>query len=1053
MKELTPQLIDSLKHYSRNDFVKDLTAGVIVAIIALPLSIALALASGVSPEQGLYTAITAGFLISALGGSKVQIAGPTAAFATIVAGIVARSGLEGLATATILAGVLLILMGLLRMGSMIRFIPYTITTGFTAGIAVTILIGQLKDFFGLTFERAPVETMEKLNGVRLTFKKGSTEVVLDKYVESNVDDGGAGKSGGNIVWSFRILPPQELGALAGQQEVELSARLIYESGKEGFLYAQESMTNKGPNIDKPVSLIRYDENDNRRWSLFRSSGGAPIKLILRPWDEMKATEAPRMGSFFTVNMNVPALKAGETPNYFHWPKSVSVNSTRAELWTLMGWSEDSVDLRYDKGESASRYVPRELAFYDMSAAKLTGDVVSAVEDADGNIKKVINIPAAVPVIGYASNGIRPGANYISLQYTVNQAGVKPFFALAKQDKTGWSLQKFVWDEDKKTGRWEELEMPPKENEPEKKQSYDEYIASLKAGAVSAGVLTQGDVGSCQLSYLETYTQYCIYAYYWNSEKKCYQRMNQPGKSGGSLDLSSQFVRTNKAPEPTVTVDYGVNERAPYDQKYIRASVSGLGGLGEFYYVLELLDSKDSNTPLTCLGVVSNRMSDYTTQANIYGVGRVEPAGLKMSGVVRGLVYDSRELVVNPGKSYPELKTEGKSRWYPEYGKTYYVRARLYEIGFGPAYGGDRLTDDILRDKQPVDDFTVTDRDDKIDGRSNFDLVSEGAGFKPVVSFTLYRTPWSGRLRYDMATAVLVRARLVGGKTEYADVTDQLTGPTGNLWKDMSSFVGLLNSPTQTLQLDVSGAEYQPNDEFTLCVYGILDGGSTAGAEQAAPTGGADGVKYREEILCGRLSGGSIDMSKLLSAEELEVEGGKSVLLYRGSAVYTGASVSAGKVALAKANPGDDRDRTVRVTLTDPVQLSSIRYAQWQITATYTASGSTTTLDTGLQEMEINNQTEFILDPTRYITIPEDNTSLRYAITLRFFTEKRSGSLTGGVPMTPASSSMTVVTSGDASSRIYTLTGTLEMKSAPASFLSTSLRSFFGLLPDNRKRGL
>ena len=151
MRKLTPQLIHSLKHYSRQDLTRDVTAGVIVAIIALPLSIALALASGVSPEQGLYTAIVAGFLISALGGSKVQIAGPTAAFATIVAGIVARSGMEGLATATILAGVILILMGVLRMGSMIKFIPYTITVGFTAGIAVTILIGQIKDFFGLTF--------------------------------------------------------------------------------------------------------------------------------------------------------------------------------------------------------------------------------------------------------------------------------------------------------------------------------------------------------------------------------------------------------------------------------------------------------------------------------------------------------------------------------------------------------------------------------------------------------------------------------------------------------------------------------------------------------------------------------------------------------------------------------------------------------------------------------------------------------------------------------------------------------------------------------------
>lgn len=165
MKELTPQLFLSLKSYSKEQLAKDVVAGIIVAIIALPLSIALALASGVTPEQGLYTAIVAGFLISFLGGSKVQIAGPTAAFATIVAGIVMRNGMEGLAVATLLAGCFLVIMGLLRLGSLIRFIPYTITTGFTSGIAVTIFIGQLKDFMGLTFEKSPVETMEKLEQV------------------------------------------------------------------------------------------------------------------------------------------------------------------------------------------------------------------------------------------------------------------------------------------------------------------------------------------------------------------------------------------------------------------------------------------------------------------------------------------------------------------------------------------------------------------------------------------------------------------------------------------------------------------------------------------------------------------------------------------------------------------------------------------------------------------------------------------------------------------------------------------------------------------------
>ena len=167
MEKLKPKLFSVMKTYTKEQFVKDVVAGIIVAIIALPLSIALALASGVTPETGIYTASTAGFVMSFLGGSRVQIAGPTAAFATIVAGIVAENGFEGLVIATLLAGVILIAMGLLRLGSLIKFIPYTITTGFTAGIAVTIFIGQIKDFLGLTVvsEEPLIETMEKLKAV------------------------------------------------------------------------------------------------------------------------------------------------------------------------------------------------------------------------------------------------------------------------------------------------------------------------------------------------------------------------------------------------------------------------------------------------------------------------------------------------------------------------------------------------------------------------------------------------------------------------------------------------------------------------------------------------------------------------------------------------------------------------------------------------------------------------------------------------------------------------------------------------------------------------
>lgn len=178
--KMKPMLLSNMKHYSAQQFLKDVIAGIIVAIIALPLSIALALASGVGPEEGIYTAIVAGFLIACFGGSRVQIAGPTAAFATIVAGIVAKNGMEGLMMATIISGIILILMGVLKLGTLIKFIPYTITTGFTAGIAVTILIGQLKDFFGITIPAGTptIETMDKIRALIANFGTMNVQALI-----------------------------------------------------------------------------------------------------------------------------------------------------------------------------------------------------------------------------------------------------------------------------------------------------------------------------------------------------------------------------------------------------------------------------------------------------------------------------------------------------------------------------------------------------------------------------------------------------------------------------------------------------------------------------------------------------------------------------------------------------------------------------------------------------------------------------------------------------------------------------------------------------------
>ncbi len=167
MKIFEPKIISTLKNYNLSMFGSDVVAGIIVAIIALPLSIALAIASGVAPVQGLYTAIVAGFVIALLGGSKVNISGPTAAFATMIAVIVAEQGMDGLVIATIMAGLILILMGVLKIGSFIKYMPHSITTGFTSGIALTIVIGQLKDFFGLSYPEGAhnIHTPDKVMNV------------------------------------------------------------------------------------------------------------------------------------------------------------------------------------------------------------------------------------------------------------------------------------------------------------------------------------------------------------------------------------------------------------------------------------------------------------------------------------------------------------------------------------------------------------------------------------------------------------------------------------------------------------------------------------------------------------------------------------------------------------------------------------------------------------------------------------------------------------------------------------------------------------------------
>lgn len=247
MEKLKPKLFSVMKTYTKEQFVKDIIAGIIVAIIALPLSIALAIASGVGPEAGIYTAIVAGFLVAFLGGSRVQIAGPTAAFATIVAGIVAKDGTEGLMVATILAGILLVVMGFLHFGNLLKFIPYTITTGFTAGIAVTLFIGQIKDFAGIVYQHGekPIETAEKVEAIIQNINTINWMAVLIGAISLVI----------LIVWPifFKKIPGSLIAVLVSAALVELLHLDVNTIGK-----AFSNITAGLPKFTVTASILSFD---------------------------------------------------------------------------------------------------------------------------------------------------------------------------------------------------------------------------------------------------------------------------------------------------------------------------------------------------------------------------------------------------------------------------------------------------------------------------------------------------------------------------------------------------------------------------------------------------------------------------------------------------------------------------------------------------------------------------------------------------------------------------------------------------------------------------
>ena len=229
---LVPKLVTTLRGYTRPQLTADVTAGVIVGIVALPLSIAFAIASGVGPERGLYTAIVAGFLISALGGSRVQIGGPTGAFVVIVYGIVEQYGVDGLLVATFMAGLILVGLGVAKLGGAIKFIPFPVTTGFTSGIALIIFASQIKDFLGIRMGPVPADFLEKIaayadnitqvNPWAIAVSGGSLLIlVLWPYVSRRVPGAFIALIVGTLAVSLFDLPVETIGSRFGNLDASL----------------------------------------------------------------------------------------------------------------------------------------------------------------------------------------------------------------------------------------------------------------------------------------------------------------------------------------------------------------------------------------------------------------------------------------------------------------------------------------------------------------------------------------------------------------------------------------------------------------------------------------------------------------------------------------------------------------------------------------------------------------------------------------------------------------------------------------------------------------
>lgn len=866
--------------------------------------------------------------------------------------------------------------------------------------------------------------MEMINGIRLTFKQGNKEISLDKYVETTVDKMDSEQlwiekeaAGNQISFNFRVSIPRELGTIAGST-ANVKAEFIYETGYEGFKYLVD---NNGTR--QPVSIVHYSDSTMTSAKcdhlVFRQSGTMPYIEVAETLDEL-GEEKLKVGSFFLGRLFTSKDNSRRYDG--DWHTTMEVKSTRTELWSSNSWRDEVINLDYRNGDGASGYVPRQILAKSISENNLL---------INGNKASSIDIPATIPVIQYINTS--GYSNYISTDFTVQgkltESTPKIYFTVEKEvtDNEGnkvRKLQKASIEQNSGVYVWSDVDTGDVET--------SQYVQGLGQGAATSSterilftdVLTANDggyFGTHNFTNLEKDTKYFIRAYYWDGTGK-FSLLNMLDISNGELKANEREIST--AGSPTVSFDGGYRAIDAYEHKWLWTDVK-VSNLSSYYYTVELQD--ENGNFITYIDVDSNLAGGRGyNKKNAFDVGRSDSTGTDANYNLIGRVIeyqrskDSFEIKqVEDEGSYPILNTsEGGENIYLSYGTQYKMQMRLYATGSGPAYyngvGEYNIiadADNLLNNAEGsyVKTFTVNADDDVFTLRGSYDIDAAG---KPIVSFNMYYTLNSGRIRHSRAVAAVIQIHQeADGSTTYTDVTGRAQIAAlgaDNQIGDTYPATNVFYPGRRTIFLDVSDAP--AGDKFICYIYSIMDHVTNTN------TGGVDNAPDRNQILAGRnpenMSAESINIV------ESGVTTGVSKRLAYSTVTYNGSQTSAGKVLLETDN------KNVVVSMTDPVNLKDIKTATWTIDASYMLPGESTeqrAVSTRSQQavaIESNGSTHrFKLIPD--FVIPTDAYNVVYTVSLQMYgadgtsVSMTSVSNTGRVTYNPADG-------------IYTLSDILEL---------------------------